>query len=209
MKEVIIKNFGFLFEEELLHEMEAVGSYKAVTSGETLIEIGQYVKFMPLLLSGAIKVFRQDEQGDEYILYFLEKGDTCAMTLNCCLGQAKSQIKAVAEMETELLMIPVQKMEEWMTYRSWRSFVFESYNTRLTEMLEAIDSLAFMNLDGRILKYLKDKVLINKTAILLFTHQEIAEELNTSRVVVSRVLKKMEQDKIIQLHRNKIEVLQY
>lgn len=209
MKEVIKENFGFLFEKELLEEIEAVGNYKKVASGEALIEIGQYVKFMPLLLSGAIKVFRQDEQGDEYILYFLEKGDTCAMTLNCCLGQAKSQIKAVAEMETELLMIPVQKMEEWMTYRSWRSFVFESYNTRLTEMLEAIDSLAFMNLDGRILKYLKDKVLINKTDTLPLTHQEIAEELNTSRVVVSRVLKKMEQDKIIQLHRNKIEVLQY
>ena len=127
-------------------------------------------------------MFRQDEQGDEYILYFLEKGDTCAMTLNCCLGQSKSQIKAIAEMETELLMVPIQKMEEWMTHRSWRSFVFESYNTRLTEMLEAIDSLAFMNLDGRILKYLKDKVLINKTSILPLTHQEIAEELNTSRL---------------------------
>ena len=111
-------------------------------------------------------------------------------------------------METELLMVPIQKMEEWMTHRSWRSFVFESYNTRLTEMLEAVDSLAFMNLDGRILKYLKDKVLINKTSILPLTHQEITEELNTSRVVVSRLLKKMEQDKIIQLHRSKIEVLQ-
>lgn len=209
MKSVIRENFGFLFEEALLQEIEAAGTYKKVAAADTLIEIGQYVKFMPLLLSGAIKVFRQDEQGDEYILYFLEKGDTCAMTLNCCLGQSKSQIKAIAEMETELLMVPVQKMEEWMTYRSWRSFVFESYNTRLTEMLEAIDSLAFMNLDGRILKYLKDKVLINKTSTLPLTHQEIAEELNTSRVVVSRVLKKMEQEKIIQLHRNKIEVLQY
>lgn len=208
MKSVVRENFGLLFEETLLKEIESAGTYKKVAAADTLIEIGQYVKFMPLLLSGAIKVFRQDEQGDEYILYFLEKGDTCAMTLNCCLGQSKSQIKAIAEMETELLMVPIQKMEEWMTHRSWRSFVFESYNTRLTEMLEAIDSLAFMNLDGRILKYLKDKVLINKTSILPLTHQEIAEELNTSRVVVSRVLKKMEQDKIIQLHRSKIEVLQ-
>lgn len=208
MKSVVRENFGLLFEETLLKEIESAGTYKKVAAADTLIEIGQYVKFMPLLLSGAIKVFRQDEQGDEYILYFLEKGDTCAMTLNCCLGQSKSQIKAIAEMETELLMVPIQKMEEWMTHRSWRSFVFESYNTRLTEMLEAIDSLAFMNLDGRILKYLKDKVLINKTSILPLTHQEIAEDLNTSRVVVSRVLKKMEQDKIIQLHRSKIEVLQ-
>ncbi len=208
MKSVVRENFGLLFEETLLKEIESAGTYKKVAAADTLIEIGQHVKFMPLLLSGAIKVFRQDEQGDEYILYFLEKGDTCAMTLNCCLGQSKSQIKAIAEMETELLMVPIQKMEEWMTHRSWRSFVFESYNTRLTEMLEAIDSLAFMNLDGRILKYLKDKVLINKTSILPLTHQEIAEELNTSRVVVSRVLKKMEQDKIIQLHRSKIEVLQ-
>lgn len=208
MKSVVRENFGLLFEEILLKEIESTGTYKKVAAADTLIEIGQYVKFMPLLLSGPIKVFRQDEQGDEYILYFLEKGDTCAMTLNCCLGQSKSQIKAIAEMETELLMVPIQKMEEWMTHRSWRSFVFESYNTRLTEMLEAVDSLAFMNLDGRILKYLKDKVLINKTSILPLTHQEITEELNTSRVVVSRLLKKMEQDKIIQLHRSKIEVLQ-
>jgi CRP/FNR family transcriptional regulator, anaerobic regulatory protein len=209
MRQVIHENFSYLFEEKVLQEIEETGIYKEVNAGETLIEIGSYVNYMPLLISGAVKIFRQDEEGDEYILYFLERGDTCAMTLNCCLGQSKSEIKAVAEVDTTLILVPVEKMEEWLQYKSWRSFVFESYNNRLTEMLEAIDSLAFMNLDSRLLKYLKDKVLINKTEMLEITHQEIASELNTSRVVISRILKKFEQEKKIVLHRNKLEVLDF
>ena len=163
---------------------------------------------MPLLIHGAIKILREDENGDEFLLYFLERGDTCAMTLTCCMGQHKSKIRAVAETDGEMLMIPVEKMEEWLTkYKTWRNFVFESYNVRLNEMLEAIDTLAFKNLDERIFKYLSDKVKVLGTTDIANTHQEIASEIHTSRVVVSRLLKGLELQGKIKLHRNKIEVL--
>ena len=162
---------------------------------------------MPLLLSGAIKVLRVDENGDELLLYFLEPGDTCAMTMSCCLGHTKSEIKAIAELDTELLMVPVQKMEEWTTtYKSWRNFVFQSYHSRLQELLHTVDTIAFLNMDERLLKYLKDKAKISGETTLQTTHQEIAYDLNTSRVVISRLLKKLETMKKIQLKRNSIKL---
>jgi len=170
-------------------------------------EIGQYVKSMPLLISGAIKILRDDTDGDELLLYFIEKGDTCAMTLSCCLGETKSQIRAIAETETKLIMVPIEKMETWTTkYKSWRNYVFESYHTRLMEMLETIDSIAFLKMDERLLKYLKDKSKVNNSTTIHSTHQEIAYELHTSRVVISRLLKNLENLGKIELHRNSIYI---
>lgn len=198
-------NFGHLFEGDLLNEINQVGTYKEVPQGFQLMEIGSYVKVMPLLISGAIKILREDIEGNELLLYFLEKGDTCAMTLNCCLGQTKSEIRAISETETKLIMVPIEKMEEWSAkYSSWRKFVFSSYHIRLNEMLSTIDTIAFLKMDERILKYLKNKSRISKDGIVHNTHQEIAYELNTSRVVVSRLLKKLENLEKIELHRNYI-----
>ena len=203
-----LQAYAHLFENELLEEISEVGVQKHVAEGEKLMEIGQYVTAMPLLISGAIKILREDKDGDELLLYFLEKGDTCAMTLSCCMGQTKSEIRAIAELDTELIMIPIQKMEEWTAkYKSWRNFVFESYHTRLMEMLDTIDSIAFLNMDERLLKYLSDKVKITKDNTINSTHQDIAYELHTSRVVISRLLKALENRGKIKLHRNKIEVL--
>lgn len=201
-------SYGHIFEKELLEEINQVGTFKEIPEGFKLIEIGEYIKSMPLLISGAIKVLREDADGDELLLYFLERGDTCAMTLSCCIGQTKSEIRAVAELDTKLIMIPIQKMEEWTgKYRTWRNFVFESYHHRLLEMLEAIDSIAFLKLDERLLKYLNDKVKITNDQMVNTTHQEIAYELHTSRVVISRLLKNLEKLGRIKLHRNKIEIL--
>jgi len=210
VREQLEQAYGFLFEKELLTEIEQVATKHQFKSNDYLIELGDEIKNMPLLLNGALKVMREDQNNDELLLYFLEKGDTCAMTLNCCMGKSKSKIRAVAETDGELLMIPVEKMESWLTkYKSWRNFVFESYNIRLMEMLEAIDTLAFMNLDERLYKYLTDKVKINRNSELSITHQEIAYELHTSRVVVSRLLKSLELNKKIKLHRNRIEILEF
>ncbi|HZJ37407.1 MAG TPA: cyclic nucleotide-binding domain-containing protein, partial [Gillisia sp.] len=124
--------YSGIFEKELIEEIGRVGTLKSVKEGEKIIEIGEYVKMMPLLLEGAIKILREDKEGDELLLYFLSRGDTCAMTLSCCLGQTKSEIRAIAEMDTKLIMIPVEKMEEWTAkYKSWRNFIFESYHSRL------------------------------------------------------------------------------
>ena len=210
MKEILDNAYGFIFEEDLLTEIEKVSLYKEFKADDYLIEIGDYIKNMPLLLEGAIKILREDDKGDELLLYFLERGDTCAMTPTCCMGKTKSKIRAIAETNGALLMIPVQKMEEWLTkYKTWRNFVFDSYNIRLQEMLEAIDSLAFMNLDERLYKYLTDKVKVLGNTEIHNTHQEIAYELHTSRVVISRLLKSLELNKKIKLHRNKIEVLEF
>ena len=208
MIEELKNSYGNLFEDELLEEINVFGTFNEVSEGFKLIEIGQYIKSMPLLISGAIKIMRDDDDGDELLLYFLESGETCAMTLTCCLGQTKSEIRAIAELSTKLIMIPIEKMEEWTgKYKSWRNFVFESYHNRLMEMLETIDSIAFLKMDERLLKYLRDKSKITNDDIIYNTHQEIAYELHTSRVVISRLLKKLENQGKIELNRNNIKIL--
>ncbi len=201
-------NYGNIFEEPLLQEINQVGTFIEISEGQKLMEIGDYIKAMPLLVSGVIKILREDLYGDELLLYFLENGDTCAMTLSCCMGQSQSEIRAIAETDAQLIMIPIQKMEEWLAkYKSWRNFVLASYHSRLNELLETVDSIAFMNMDERLLKYLSDKTRVTKDDIVHNTHQEIAYDLHTSRVVVSRLLKKLENMGKIQLHRNFIKTI--
>jgi len=172
------------------------------------MEIGSYIKAIPLLVSGVIKILREDTNGDELLLYYLEKGDTCSMTMTCCMGQTKSEIRAVVETDAKLIMVPVQKMEQWTaTYTSWRNFVLESYHNRLNEMIHTIDSIAFDNMDQRLLNYLKEKARITQSKVIENTHQEIAYDLHSSRVVVSRLLKKLENIGKIKLHRNYIQII--
>lgn len=208
MKQELEEAYGFLFEKELIDEIAEVGTFKEVAAGDRIMDIGNYVSSMPLLLQGAIKILREDSEGNELLLYFLERGDTCAMTLSCCLGQTKSEIRAVAETDASLIMIPINKMEEWTAkYKSWRNFVFESYHTRLSEMLDTIDTIAFLNMDERLMRYLRDKAKINGDENIQSTHQQIAYDLHTSRVVISRLLKKLEIEGKISLQRNQIKVL--
>ena len=200
--------YNGIFEKDLIQEIADVAIYRKVEASSILIDFGQYINSMPLLLHGAIKVLREDEEGDELLLYFIEKGDTCAFSLSCCMGHTKSEIRAIAELDSELLMIPVQKMEEWMgAYRSWRNFVLTSYQSRLNEMLDTIDTVAFRKLDERLIQYLREKTRIAESDTIIITHQEIAQELYTSRVVVSRLLKALEIQNKIRMQRNSIQVL--
>ncbi len=208
MINLLKSSYGTLFEEALLQEIIQIGTFKEVPIGYKLIEIGDYIKSVPLLISGAVKVLREDKEGDELLLYYLEQGDTCSFTMSCCMGQTKSEIRAIAEMDTTIIMIPIRKIEEWTTlYKSWRHFVFESYHNRLYELLTTLDSIAFDQMDQRLIHYLKEKSRINHDAIIHNTHQEIAYELHTSRVVISRLLKKLEQKGKISLHRNYLEIV--
>tara|TARA_R110002049_G_scaffold47793_9_gene138045 strand:+ start:11549 stop:12181 length:633 start_codon:yes stop_codon:yes gene_type:complete len=201
-------SYGDLFEDALINEIIQVGTYKEIPEGHKMMEIGDYVKSMPLLISGAIKILREDSNGDELLLYYLEKGETCSMTMACCLGQQKSEIRAIAETDAKLIMVPVSKMEEWTkNYKSWRNFVFESYHNRINELLTTVDSIAFYKLDERLIQYLKEKARINNDHRIKNTHQEIAYDLHTSRVVISRLLKKLEQLGKIELHRNFIKII--
>jgi len=208
-KDKLQHHYGSIFEEILLQEIAAVSKYKALAGEASIINLGDTIQYMPLLLKGAIKVLRVDAQGNEVFLYHLEKGGTCAMSLACCLGNKKSEIIALAEEDCELLLIPVQYLSEWLCkYNSWKSFIFNSYHNRLEEMLSVIDSLAFMKMDERLLKYLRDKSKVLGTFDLEITHQSIAIELNTSREDISRLLKKMEHRKLVKLSRNKIHFIE-
>ena len=208
MEELIRETYRGIFEKELIDEIISVAKLVEFKEGDVLIDIGKYIKTMPLLISGAIKIMREDFDTGELLLYFIEKGDTCSMTLTCCMGDKKSEIRAVAENDGLVAMIPVGKMEEWMgKYKSWRAFVFESYNNRFNEMLAAIDNIAFMHMDERLYNYLQEKSKINNSSIITKTHQEIAYELNSSRVVISRLLKALENEVKIKLNRNNIELL--
>lgn len=208
LREKVIANFSHIFESALIEEIIQVGVLKKVKENELLLDIGQKFDKIPLVLSGAIKISREDENGDEIALYFLEEGDTCNITFGSGLNSDKSKVRGVAEKDSEILFIPLEKLEEWMIkYKSWRNFVINSYNMRLSEMLEAIDTLAFLKMDKRLYKHLTDKVKIMQNNILTTTHEQIALDLNTSRVVISRLLKKLENEQKIKLYRNKIEVL--
>jgi len=202
-----IEPIQFLFEQDLLEAIQKVGTIKQVPKGEIMIDLGEHIQFIPLLLDGAIKVVREDDSGEELLLYFVEFGNTCAMTLNCCLEDTSSEIRAICEADTTLIMVPVTYMDPWLAqYRSWRNFIFESYQNRLNEMLKAIDALTFLKLDERLEKYLLDKSKVSKSASLKITHLEIAMDLNSSRVVISRLLKKMENQGKVVLGRNTIKI---
>jgi len=204
------QRFAGIFEEALLQEITEQGHHMRVPEGTMLMDVGQNMDAVPLLLEGAIKIMRLDHEGDEILLYFLESGDSCALSMGTYMGASKSSIRAVTERNTSLVMVPVSAGQRWMkSYTSWLEFVMESYQNRLEEMLDAIDALAFMDLPTRLRRYLSDKVKIQGDMKLHTTHQEIANDLHTSRVVVSRLLKSLEREGVLSLHRNAVEMHEY
>lgn len=208
MIEELKRSYASEFDLVLLNDIAATATYMKIPAGEIVIDIHQYVRSMPLLISGVIKVLREDSDGDELLLYYLEKGDTCSMTMTCALGETRSEIRAITETDCTLFLIPMEKMEEYAAqYKSWRAFVMKSYHTRLTELLHTLDSVAFEQLDTRLLHYLQEKVRITQNSTLSVTHQQIAYDLHSSRVVISRLLKKMEKLGYVELHRNTLRVL--
>jgi len=207
-KVLLQEKFGYSLDEKLIDEIFNIGIFKTYIKNDIIIDINQTLQHIPLLLSGNIKILREDNDGNELLIYFLEAGETCTMSLTCCMGTSKSKIRAVAEQDSTLIMIPVQNMQEWFhNNHSWRNFILESYQTRFDEMLEAIDNLAFMKMDERLYKYLINKTKLHTSNTIQIKHQDIAEDLHTSRVVISRLLKQLENKNQIKLSRNKIEVL--
>lgn len=206
-KSLLQNYFNSQFEEPLLDEIAAIGQIRPFKENEIIIDLDQTISHMPLLLHGAIRIMRDDDNDGELLLYYLEKGDTCAMTMTCCLGTKTSNIRATAENSGEMVLIPVQKMDEWLAkYPSWRAFVFSSYQDRLDEMMRSIDNLAFKDSKGRLKNYLIEVASVNKTRVINKTHAEIAYEMNTSRVVISRLLKALENEGFLVQQRNQISI---
>jgi len=204
-QKLIHDQLGHVLEDELIQEMGEVARVRETTTDEIIVHVGDELKMIPLVLSGSIKVSRENSEGEELLLYYIEGGDTCAMTLQCCVRKTDSQIKATSMEPSLLLMFPVEKMEDWMNrFKGWREFILQSYHTRLTELMETIDAIAFMRLDERILKYLTDQAKLLGSIEIHHTHQQIADDLHSSRVVISRLLKGLENKGLIEIHRNKL-----
>jgi CRP/FNR family transcriptional regulator len=209
LREKLNEYYSFVFEKELIEEIVKVGFIDKYKSGDVLIDIGQNMTHIPLILSGAVKIIRQEKVGEELVLYFLEKGDTCAISFINCVNRKESIFKAVVENDTEAIFLPVEYIDEWLAqFKSWRHFIIDSYHFRLLEMVESIDGLAFMNMNQRLMKYLGDKAKVKQDIDLEITHQEIADDLNTSRVVITRLLKQLHNDGKIFSTRSKIKVLE-
>jgi len=207
IKEKLKESFSSIFEKDLINEIIEIGEFQSLKKGETLIDIDDEMTHIPLLLDGVIKIMREDESGDDIALYYLEKGHTCAISFVNCINRNKSMFRGVVTRDAEGIFIPVNKVGEWLQkYESWRHFIIDSYHYRLIEMVESIDRLAFLNLQDRLYKHLIDKVKIANDNNLVITHQEIADDINTSRVVVSRLLKRLENEGQITIRRNKIIV---
>lgn len=210
MLELLTEAYGPVLNGKLLQEIAESGNFRTAEKGEIVMDIGDTIQGLPMLLQGAVKVLRVDGNGDEMLLYFLESGDSCAMTLGSFFGSSKSSIRAVAEQDSKMVIVPLEQVHHWMgEYADFRLLVFESFNTRLKELIESMDSLAFMDLHGRVAKYLTDRVKVNGSTTLDTTHAEIAADLHSSRVVVSRILKQLEREGILELHRNRIEVIAF
>lgn len=206
----LYEKFSYIFEAELINEICANGQLRHFNEDDILVDVGDVITHMPLVVSGSIKIMTEDKEGAELLLYYLELGDTCAVTLNCCTNSSKSTVRATAETKAEILFVPVGLMEQWMVkYKSWRSFILESYNSRLNEMVSAIDNIVFNSLEARLEKYLRDKAWIAKSATLDITHREIANDLHSSRVVISRLMKKLEKNNIIAQSRHRVDFLEF
>jgi CRP/FNR family transcriptional regulator len=163
---------------------------------------------MPIILSGVIKVSRTDEDGKELLLYYVNPNESCAMTFTCCMEQYPSEIRAVAEEDVEMLAIPINVMNEWLVkYPTWKSFVMKTIKNRFNELLKTIDQIAFQKLDERLIHYLKEKSKTTGSALINLSHEQIANDLATSRVVISRLLKTLENQKKLLLYRHQIKLL--
>lgn len=204
----IPKEFDIYFEIELKNELLSTGKALFVKAGETILNIGETVRMMPIVLSGTVKISRPDEEGRELLLYYVNPVESCAMTFTCCMEQNPSEIRATAEEDVELLLIPVGLMDTWLVkYPSWKTFVMNTIRVRFNEMLKTIDQIAFQKLDERLVGYLRDKSKATGSTLINLSHEQIANELATSRVVISRLLKKLENDNKLLLYRHQIKLL--
>ncbi|MFN8252898.1 MAG: Crp/Fnr family transcriptional regulator [Ferruginibacter sp.] len=203
-----LERLSHVFEPALLQEIQQFGIWQSFKEGDLIMDYGKYIRMMPIVLNGTIKVYRLDENGNEILLYYLSSSESCSMAYSCCVEAKKSEVKAIAEDDVEIMGIPNVKLDEWLCkYPSWKNYIMRSFNERFTELLKSIESIAFHKLDERLVAYLKEKQRLSGSAVIKASHYLIADELATSRVVISRLLKQLENDKKIILYRNEIKLL--
>jgi CRP/FNR family transcriptional regulator, anaerobic regulatory protein len=199
--------FEPLFEPELMSKVQANAMLINLTAGDVMLKIGKPVWGIPLLAKGTVKISRVNDEGQEILLYYVKAGETCAMSFTCWMTTQVSSVKSTAEEECVLYVIPGKIADEWMQqYPSWKKFVMNTILDGFTEIVKSIDDVAFKRMDERLITYLREKSKIGGSALINLTHQQIADELGTNRVVISRLLKKLEVDGQVLLFRNQIKL---
>ncbi|HZW69806.1 MAG TPA: Crp/Fnr family transcriptional regulator [Hanamia sp.] len=201
-------NLAFQFEPALIKEIGEFGELRSYKDGDIVMDYGKYIRMMPLVVKGTLKVLKKDDNGNEILLYYLSSSESCSMAYSCCLEEKKSEVKAIAEGDLTIIAIPHNKLDEWLCkYPSWKNYIMRSFNERFSEMLKSIESIAFHKLDDRLIAYLKEKKRLSGSNVIRASHYQIADELATSRVVISRLLKILENNGKILLYRNEIKLL--
>lgn len=204
----IPKSWKSIFEAELLQEIQSTARLMTLLPDTVFIEIGQPIRTIPLMMEGTLKISREDENGKELLLYYVRANESCAMTFSCCMQVFYSEVRATAEDNVVLAAIPIEKMDSWMIkYPTWKSFIMNTIRNRFNELLRAIDQIAFQKLDVRLVTYLKEKSLATRSSLINLSHEQIATEMGSSREVISRLLKKLEEEKKILLYRKQIKLL--
>jgi CRP/FNR family transcriptional regulator len=206
--ELLKKVYSSLFEPELMSEIEEKSMMFSAEAGQGLIRMGQQITVVPMMLSGTLKVSRENEEGQELVLYYVRPGEGCAMTFSCGMMSLPSQVKGTAEENLSMLCVPVKVMEEWMQkYPSWKKFVMGTIVNEYMDIIKSVDDVTFKKTDERLIIYLKEKSKLTGSSLINLSHQQIADELGTNRVVISRLLKRLENEKRLLLFRNQIKLL--
>jgi len=200
-----ITQYDFL-EKDLQDEILKTGVVKTFKANDIIIREGQYISYFPMVISGLIRVSRNSDSGNELLLYFLKKNEICAMSMTCCMTSLKSTVIAVAEEDTKVIMLPVEFLDNWICkYPTWKQFVMQTFQNRFKELIDTVDTFAFMKLDERLIKYFAYRNATFGATVFKGTHQDLALQLNTSREVISRLLKKLENEGKIKISRNFID----
>lgn len=203
----LLTNIFKTFEPGLVDILAEIGTLKTFEEGDELMRTGQYFKSTMLIVDGLVKLYREGEEGGEFFVYYIEPGNACALSMVCASQQKTSEVMARAMTSAKAILVPIDKMDELMLqYKSWYYFVLETYRSRFEEILTVVDAIAFKAMDERLEFYLRKQADTLDSTLLNTTHQQIADDLSTSREVISRLLKKMEQREMIKLHRNQIDL---
>lgn len=204
----LLKVYSSIFESDLLREIEQKSMVFSASAGQGLIKTNQAITVVPLMLSGVLKVSRENDEGQELVLYYVRAGEGCAMTFSCGMMSQPSQVKGTAQEDLSMLCVPVPVMEEWMyKYPSWKKFVMGTIVNEYMDIIKSVDAVTFKKMDERLVNFLKEKSNLSGSSLINLSHQQIADELGTNRVVISRLLKKLEIEKKLLLFRNQIKLL--
>jgi len=207
-KALIKKYFPELNDLKLVECIAAVAEEYRFPAKTVILDFDNYVQMIPLVLEGSIKVIRQDNNGHELFLYYLKGGETCAASFSCCMQVKRSYMKTVAEEDVYILGLPIKEVDDWISeFRIWKKFIMQAYDARILDLARTIDNVAFLKMDERLINYLNAKSETTKSKVIHVTHQEIARDLNASREAISRLLKQLERQEIIQLGRNRLKLL--